>query len=256
MTTTDSGQFRFVTYNLRHNADRWDERFPLLSDILLRDAPDILVMQEVWLPFYQAEMLADVLNTLPGTARYTVLTCPKWGDYDVEGISIVTRLPVMLYEHLNLPESGRMAQYARLGLGDSFVDVVNTHLHHLPIADESIRLPQMQRLLRWISERAALRGEHHWVLAGDLNTIPGTETIRLLSQQFRNAIPDGTHTFPTSLVAADFPPGFSVQIDHIFYDDQSLSPLNWQVLGADPHPDDPLLCASDHAGLGVTFEIR
>lgn len=254
--TPASESFRFVTYNLRHNADRWDERFPMLSEVLVQYAPDVLVMQEVWLPFYQAEMIADVLNTLPGTARYNVLTCPKWGDYDVEGISIVTRLPVMLYEHLNLPESGRMAQYARLGFGDSFVDVVNTHLHHRPVEDESIRLPQMQRLLRWINERTAARGEHHWVLAGDLNTIPGRETIGLLSQQLQNAIPAGTHTFPTAIAAADFPPGFSVQIDHVFYDDQYLTPLDWQVLGNDPHPDDAVLCASDHTGLGVTFRLK
>jgi endonuclease/exonuclease/phosphatase family metal-dependent hydrolase len=248
--------FKFVTFNLRHNADRWDERFPMVVDLLAAASPHVIVMQEVWLPIYQAEQIADALNAQQPDAPYSVLTCPKWGEEESkEGVGLLTRLPVMHYEHLNLPIEPRIAQYARLRFGSSFVDVVNTHLHHVPWEDESIRLPQMQRILGWMNDRTAQRGEHHWLLAGDLNSGPDRETIQLAAKQFSSAIPSGTHTFPTSL-SIDSPVGLSLHIDHIFYDDRFLTPLDWQVIGADAHPDDALLCASDHCGLAVTFEMH
>jgi endonuclease/exonuclease/phosphatase family metal-dependent hydrolase len=247
--------FRFVTFNLRHNADRWEERLPMLVDLLLEQSPDMIVMQEVWLPIFQAELIAEALNTQQPDRPYAVLTCPKWGDNAVEGIGVLTRLPVMQYEHLNLPVEPRSAQYVRLNCGESFVDIINTHLHHVPWEDESIRLPQMQHLLKWVEERSAHRGEHHWVLAGDWNAVPERETVQLVARQFKSAIPLGTHTFPTAL-AAGYPAGLSLHIDHIFYDDRFLTSLDWQVIGAEAHPDDALLCASDHCGLVVNFELN
>jgi endonuclease/exonuclease/phosphatase family metal-dependent hydrolase len=248
-------QLKFITFNLRHNADRWEERFPMMVDLLLEQSPDVIAMQEVWLPIFQAGLIADALNARQPDSPYSVLTCPKWGEEANEGVGLLTRLPVMIYEHINLPVEPRIAQYARLRFGQSFVDVVNTHLHHVPWEDESIRLPQMQHLLNWMSARAAQRGDHHWILAGDLNSVPERETIQLALRQFQSAIPLGTHTFPTALAVAR-PADLSLHIDHVFYDDRFLRPLDWRVIGADAHADDALLCASDHCGLTVTFEQK
>jgi endonuclease/exonuclease/phosphatase family metal-dependent hydrolase len=145
---------KVLTLNLRHNLDRWQERLPLILDTLLAESPDIIALQEVCLPIQQAELIANLLNDRT-QHPYSTFTGQKWGEDADEGIALLSRLPVRVYEHTNLPVTSRLAQRLRVLLDRQSVDVVNTHLHHQPTFEETIRLPQMQHILRWMFERAA-----------------------------------------------------------------------------------------------------
>src|SRR4051812_42749203 len=117
---------KLVTFNLRHDADRWSERFPLVVDELYRLQPDVVGLQEVSLPIKQAHLIADALKR-QGIA-YEVLAEPKWGSDQEEGIAFLTRLEVLEHERLDLPEGNRVAQRIRVRQEGRVYDLVNTHL--------------------------------------------------------------------------------------------------------------------------------
>jgi endonuclease/exonuclease/phosphatase family metal-dependent hydrolase len=242
---------KVLTLNLRHNADRWQERLPLVLDTLLTESPDVIGLQEVWLPIQQAELIANLLNDRV-ERPYSVFTGQKWGEHTVEGIAMLSRLPVLVYEHTNLPETSRLAQRLRVMVDGHPVDVVNTHLHHEPHFEETIRLPQMQHILNWMFER---EGDYPWVLMGDMNALPASSTIQAASQHLVSALPADAVTFPAPLCAADFPPELAVQIDYILYDASRLRLLNAAVIAQQTHPQDATLSASDHYGVAAQFEV-
>ncbi|NJL55811.1 hypothetical protein HC928_11920 [bacterium] len=158
---------KLITLNLRHDVDRWPERLPMIVDMLRHEAPDVIALQEVALDIQQAELIAAHLN-INLRHPYAVFTAPKWGDEPREGIGMLSKLPVLAYEHFNLPEGFRIAQRLRVLMGGLPLNIANVHLHHRPRHEESIRLPQMQALIAWMRER----DKGAWVLAGDFNAQP------------------------------------------------------------------------------------
>lgn len=243
---------KIVSLNLRHNADRWEERFPLIVDVLLAESADVIGFQEVYLPIGQADLIANALNRRT-QQPYAVFTAPKWGERGVEGIAFLSRLPVQGYEHLNLPEGRRIAQRIRVAFNGRSVDLANTHLHHEPWENESIRLPQMQKLVKWMTERD---GTYRWLLMGDLNALPDSSTLAEAQKHFAAAIPAGTKTFPTPLDADARHQDVSLHIDHILFDARYFQLVNAAVTANQPHPDDPCLYPSDHYGLVAEFEVH
>jgi endonuclease/exonuclease/phosphatase family metal-dependent hydrolase len=243
---------KVVTLNLRHNADRWPERLPLVVDTLVGESPDVIALQEVHLPIQQAELIVNLINDRV-ERPYSVFTGQKWGDHLVEGIAMLSRVPVRAYEHTNLPETSRLAQRLQVTVDGQSVDVVNTHLHHEPFHDESIRLPQMRHILDWMFARD---GDHRWVLLGDLNALPTSATIQAAGQYLASALPPDAATFPAPLCAAEYPPDRADQIDYILYDASQLRLLNAAVIARQTHPQDPSLSPSDHYGVAAEFSLE
>ena len=165
---------RVLTLNLRQDLDRWPERLPLVVHAVAEADADVVAFQEVALSISQDRLLADALREL-GPA-YAVHTAPKWGDQDPEGVSLLTRLPARDHQVLALPgDGGRVAQRVVVRLpGGTVVTVVNTHLHHLPLDDESVRRPQAEALLAWLEDDGLLE---RCVLLGDLNSAPASATL-------------------------------------------------------------------------------
>lgn len=246
---------KFVTLNLRHNADRWEDRFPLVVDCLHQEQADVIALQEVYLPIQQAHLIADALNQHTPQAPYAVYVEPKWGAEVWEGIALLTRLPVLETERLELPEGQRVAQRLLVTHNEAHFHIANTHLHHRPIEDESIRHPQMQALITWMQARSATG----WLLAGDMNAEPTSSTIHTAQQYLQSAYTTihstQPMTFPTPLVAADFP-NIALTIDYIFYDALVFQVENAWVTANQPHPTDPTLYPSDHFGLGAIITTR
>lgn len=242
---------KVLTLNLRHNEDRWQERYALIIDTLLSESPDVIGLQEVWLPIHQAELIANALNARM-ERPYSVFTGQKWGEDLAEGIAMLSRLPVRAYEHTNLPETSRLAQRLRVMVGDQPVDLVNTHLHHQPTFEETIRLPQIQHILNWMVER---EGDYRWILMGDMNAEPASSTIQIAAQRLSTVLPAKTTTFPAPLRASEYP-GLALQIDHILYDASKLRLLNAQVVAQQTPPNDPSLSASDHYGVSAEFALE
>lgn len=245
---------RIITLNLRHNQDRWDERLPLVVDCLHREQADVIGLQEVYLPIQQAHIVADALNAQTPSQPYSVWVEPKWGsEADVEGIALLSRLPVLEHERLELPEGQRVAQRIVIEVAGMPVNIANTHLHHRPVEDESIRLPQMRALLDWMFSRASQR----WLLTGDMNALPDSPTILAASERLQSAYFSlhGEHpiTFPAPL-AYSSRADFRACIDHIFFD-SALRVTGGRIIGDETPPHDPTLSASDHLGLSADFEL-
>lgn len=243
---------KLVTLNIYHDRHRWDERIPLIVDLLHAEQPDVVALQEVYFPLRQAHLIADEFNSIGGQP-YSVHVALKWGDAMREGVGILSRLPVLDSERLELPVIERVALRVRVALGEQSVNIACTHLHHQPVHDEEVRLPQMRALLDWMG-----KVEGPWLMAGDLNALPQSSTIQLASERYQSAYYalHGEHpvTWPSPLEAEKFP-GVAVSIDYVFFSPETLAVTDAHRVGEQSHPDNPALYPSDHYGVSATFEL-
>lgn len=245
---------RIVTFNLRHDKDRWEERRPLVVAELIRLDAGVIAFQEVAMLIGQAHYLAARLGEATGHA-YEVLADAKPEPESQEGLAILTRLDVLDHERRELPGGHRIAQRATVSDGGAPVTIVNTHLHHRPIGSERTRLKQARYLLNWFDSWPA--GATGLVLLGDMNATPDSDTVGLIGQRFASAHatihgrePEGT--FPTPLVRLPWP---SRTLDYIFYSPQRFSVTDARLAFMQPSPEDDTLYPSDHYGVLAELEL-
>jgi endonuclease/exonuclease/phosphatase family metal-dependent hydrolase len=246
------GYMKIVTLNLRHDVDRWEERLPLVVDVLKQEDADIIAFQEVALTSPQARQIAECLAEQ--NMHYVSFVAPKWGDTPREGIGIFTRVLPLEYEHLNLPHGERVAQRIRIEVDGHVMNIANVHLHHQPRTDESIRYEQMRTLLAWMRQRDF----GNWLLVGDFNALPDSETIQLAKTWLRSAH-EALHglepvTHPTPL-NPEREPGKKLSIDYILYDATVFHPIEAYRCADKPHMDDATLYPSDHYGVAARFAL-
>lgn len=240
---------KILTFNLRHNNDYWEDRKPLVIDLINEHQPDIIGFQEVWMPIEQANL---ILNHVTGKP-YTIYTTAKQAHHGTEGIAIATRYPSSDFESLDLPGGERVAQRAIITLNGQSLCFANTHLHHRPFYSEEERLPQMQALLKWLADVP-----HPIIFTGDMNTTPDSETILSVKDKYISAYeqaegkePD--FTYPAPLAEDDYERG-PVMIDYIFISPKTLRATSAYIVGDQAHGTDPKLSASDH--LGIIAEVN
>ncbi len=244
------------TLNLRHHMDRWEERFPLVVQTLLDADADLVGLQEVSIklgPKNQAQLIADAINQGSAKAPYQVsFTLTREVTKDQEGIAILSRLPVKSFESVALPGPWRVAQMVTVEIEGRLLGFANTHLHHVPWRDESIRLPQAEFFMEWVNGQS-----FPCVMSGDYNAEPQSSTVLKVKETHRSAYetahgkePD--FTCPTPLVKPfhDVPD----TIDFLFYASEALRVTGCELIGTEPDPHDPTLYASDHFGLCAEFE--
>ena len=177
---------RVGTLNLRNTSDRWKERAPLLIEQLLALRLDVLGLQEVRVPAKQARWIVDQVNGRIGDdeAPYRFYQTNNTGFAGrLEGIAIMSRLPILEKEWLDLGGGSRVAQRVRVTPypGAAF-DFYNTHLHHKDDAD-TLRLEQAARILGWIDERPGVPQ----VLVGDFNAQPPAPPVQFVTERLRSA---------------------------------------------------------------------
>lgn len=248
---------RVGTLNLRNTSDRWKERAPLLIEQLLALRPDILGLQEVRVPVKQARWIVDQVNRrVPeDEAQYRFYQTNKTGFAGrLEGIAIMSRLPILEKEWLDLQGGSRIAQRVRVAPypGAAF-DFYNTHLHHKRDADE-MRLEQVVRLLGWMDEHPGVPQ----VLAGDFNAQPPAPPIQFVTERLRSAHvavhgrePD--RTAPTPLSEEWGAEG--QVIDYIFVNDLVDVEEAWVTFDKVDDGDERL-SASDHYGIAAKIALR
>jgi endonuclease/exonuclease/phosphatase family metal-dependent hydrolase len=247
---------RVITFNLRNHSDRWEERFPLVVQALLAEKADLIGFQEVSLAvgqLNQAEQIAEQLNAKLGAPFYTPYLTHCRGELNGrEGIAILSRLPVLAFDEIALPNIWRVAQKVQVLTGDLPVTFHNTHLHHEPPNDESIRLPQAQAVLDWMS-----LSETPNILTGDMNASPNSSTIQSYKRVLTSAY-EACHgrepdfTFPTPLTTQGQTPN-RLAIDYIFFSQGSLQVQECHLIGNRQLTADPALYPSDHFGLSANF---
>lgn len=252
-------QITLATINLRNRLNRWSERRHLLRDELLRTHPDLVSLQEIYLPIRQGIWLRDQLNARlidAGDTPYTLLQKRKAHPIKgfFEGVGILSRFPVIATVGLSLGYGGRVALRATVELpGRQVLDFVATHLH--PVAhDREARLEQAMAIVGNLNATGRVPLQ---VIAGDLNEVPDGRAIQYLKQGYRSTYAavhgyDPLATFPTVLV----PPnnGWAGCLDYIFVS-PALKVTAAQIFCNRPAAHDNTLYPSDHVGLLATVRI-
>lgn len=261
-------QITVATINLRNRSDRWSERRHLLVSQLMDAAPDLVALQEISFPIGQGRWLRNQINVrLSGDGKRPYRLIQKRKRHLIkgyhEGIGILTRLPVLYHDHVNLGYGGRLALRANIELPTRrHLDFVCTHLHHV-YHDREARHEQVITLIGWLQGRRAAPLQ---VVAGDFNEVPDGLAIDYMKQSFRSAY-EAVHgheplaTYPTALVRP-LPPqdgspgmGWSGCIDYIFVSSAVRRVRSADIFCDQPSPDDDTLYPSDHVGLIATLEL-
>jgi len=236
-----------ATLNVRHTADRWRARAPLLVEQLAALDPDVIGLQEVRRFPSQARSIARATEG-KGERGWEVRTTYKTGRKGLlEGIAVLSRLPVDPpgrggHARLRLPGQCRVAQRVTVEVADGRVlDVYNTHLAN---ADEAIRALQATRLLAWMDERPGVPQ----VLVGDFNSRPDSAPVKVLTSRLRSAYALVHGSEPSrTLVAGGV-------LDYIFVDER-VTVLDAWVAFDRPDPCDQRVFPSDHLGLAATLSL-
>jgi endonuclease/exonuclease/phosphatase family metal-dependent hydrolase len=238
----EAGTLVLATLNVRHTADRWRARAPLLIEQLVALDPDVIGLQEVRRFPDQARWIAR--RAAPaGTAAWQIHKTYKTGlKCFWEGIAGLSRLPVTGHARLGLGNDARVAQRITVELPDGrALDVYNAHLAD---GDEPTRTAQARRLLTWMDERPDMPQ----VLVGDLNSRPTSAPLRLLTTRLRSAYAVVHGTEPPRTV-----PGDGV-LDYILVNELVEVHDAWLVFDA-PSPTDPSLLPSDHFGVAAALSL-
>ena len=250
---------KVVTFNLRHHADRWEERFPFVVETLLETEADLIGLQEVSLklgPKNQAEIIAEVMNEQLGHETYTVYFKEARGySKGKEGIAILAKIPVFEVKSVALPKLWRVAQMVTVMENGQEIGFVNTHLHHEPLQSEEIRFPQAEYVLNW-----AVSQRHPCIIVGDFNAQPYSSTIKMMKEKYRSAFEvfhgkEPEFTWPTPLVAESTSADETEMIDYVFYNPDVFTVMECQLIGNVPAPDDSTLYPSDHFGVLAEFDV-
>ncbi len=257
--------FTAATINLHHRADHWLARRHLLVGQLLDSTPDIIALQAISLTVGQGHWLARQINIrLTGDSRrpYRLIQARRPHlRHSFEAVGVMTRLPVIYHDSLELGWDGRVAVRVNVelpaeaaGSRRQSLDFVSVHLHHLA-ADRDARLQQAMSLVGWLNEKRRIPLQ---VIAGDFNEPPDGPAVRFMRQSYRSAYAevkgrDPLATFPTNLVQP--PLAQAVCRDYVF-----LSPAVYKVTAAavfldKPAAGDDTLYPSAHVGLVVGLEV-
>jgi endonuclease/exonuclease/phosphatase family metal-dependent hydrolase len=212
--------------------------------------PDIICLQEVYADATMdaGERLADAL----GMTRVAVPARTKLrsGVLSSSGVAILSRLPLLAEESLDLPTSaadgGRKALSAVFETANGPLRIVSLHLSHLKAeAGDMLRSQQLAAIWSWASEG----WDQPIILAGDFNATRKATCLDWLTQQ-------GTITGTDSLLpqATSLRHQPNALIDHIALAGRGT----WELNGAElcfTGVDATSGCfASDHFGILASFD--
>ena len=219
--------FRVMTYNIHQGFNAGQvPSLDMLVDVISRESPDVLVLQEV-VRGWMIDEQHDALGVLAERLAMPYVFGPNIGD--LYGNAILSRFPMTDVKrvHFAVQPSARHQPRGAVGVRIGDVLVVTTHLDD--VADSSsIRQEQARTILReWDGEKIA-------IIAGDMNAEPGDLEMGLFSEAGYGdlAEPAGATT------TMDDPPK---RIDYIW---------GIGVIGSSPHTV-MALGASDHRAVVV-----
>ena len=222
MTTLKVG-----TLNLRGWLDRWLKRRHLVVANILDERPDLLSLQEIYMPLRQGHWLRHELNSRLGRREYSFVQKRKQHPWNglYEGIGILSRLPIIAADHVALGYGGRVALRANVELPTGQpLDFIAAHLHHIP-DEQAARLEQAMAMVGWLD--GTVTSPLH-IVAGDLNEVPSGPALSYLKQRYQSAMElargmEPAGTFPTALVQD--PPPVARCLDYILLSPELRSVL-------------------------------
>ena len=219
--------FRVMTYNIHQGFNAGQvPSLDMLVDVISRESPDVLVLQEV-VRGWMIDEQHDALSVLAERLGMPYVFGPNIGD--LYGNAILSRFPMTDVKrvHFAVQPSPKHQPRGAIGVRIGDVLIVTTHLDE--VADSSaIRQEQVRTILReWDGEKVA-------IIAGDMNAEPGDFEMAFFSEAGYGdlAEPAGATT------TMDDPPK---RIDYIW---------GIGVIGSNPHTV-MALGASDHRAVVV-----
>lgn len=253
-------QIKVATLNLRNRQNRWLERRLLVVSELMETQPDLISLQEVYRPIGQGRWLRNQINSrLSGSSKHPYQIVQKRRQHLTrgyfEGLAILTRLPIVSHDAVNLGYQGRIALRVNVELPTREpLDFVAVHLHH-GAEDRQARLEQGLRLTGWLNDHNPARKQ---VIAGDFNEIPSGPVIQFIKQTYRSAFEeirgyDPIATYPTALIARS--DGWSGCLDYVFISQAVNRVMSAKIFCNKSAPQDTRLYPSDHVGLLVELDI-
>jgi endonuclease/exonuclease/phosphatase family metal-dependent hydrolase len=235
-------QIRILTFNILHGATmKNDFDLDTIASIIKKTDPDLVALQEVDFKTKRAQNY-DLVTELGWRTKLAPLfgrAMPYDGGEYGEGV--LSKWSFISSRNVPLPHAPENEPRAALEVttitprGDT-ICFVATHLDHL--RNDADRIAQVSQINDVFSSN-----KHPTILAGDLNDVPGSQTIHILEEFWTPAYkpnqPDPT--FPSTNPVK--------KIDYVMF-----HPANrWTVISRQVICDQ---VASDHCALLVVLEIR
>lgn len=244
---------RIATLNLERNEKRWQKRRDLIVQQLAGLKPDLLSMNELWLPSHTGRWICEQAQKRLGE-NYLLIEQPradKPSHPEAEGL--LTKFPIVERSHRFFSAGDTVTFVVRLRIEEP-VDVYVTHLYPAR-HDETQRVGQVQELLSWIKERSDVE---HKIVCGDCNAMPAAQSMQLMAREFRP-----TQTAPTAFTPLREANGepthpewerFDRCIDYIWVS-ESIRIQQSGLCFDQPPVEDPTLWPSDHVGVWADLEF-
>lgn len=180
-----------MTWNLWWRFADPDRRGVAILDVLRRERPDVVGLQEVWARdgVNQAERLAAELGMHWTWAPFA--TAGRWRARVADepgtdvGVAVLSRWPVTARAVQALPEppgraEGRVALHTLVDAPSGPLPFFTTHLHSA-LDGSAVRCAQVRALAGFVARHAdGPAGGTRRVVTGDLNADPDSDEVRLL----------------------------------------------------------------------------
>lgn len=244
-TIPDSSRtLRVLTFNIYHGATmKGDFDLDRIAGIINDSNPDLVALQEVdhqtnrSRKYHLMNELASRTGLSPLFARSMYFDGGEYGNGILSRFSFIRTRVIPLPTADGKEPRTAVEVVVKINEKDT-ISFIGTHLDHTGVA---FRLKQIQRLTETFSSNS-----YPTILAGDLNAVPGSETIRLLEnnwdsfvdiEKYESTFPDYDH------------PENARKLDYIM-----ASPKGgWRMLETQVIKDN---IASDHYALLMVLELR
>jgi endonuclease/exonuclease/phosphatase family metal-dependent hydrolase len=167
--------FTLMTYNIHQGFNAGQvPSLDMLVDVISRESPDVLVLQEV-VRGWMIDEQHDALSVLAERLGMPYVFGPNIGD--LYGNAILSRFPMTDVKRVHFAVQPSVKHQPRGAVGVRIGDVLVVTTHLDEVADSSsIRQEQVRTILReWGGENVA-------IIAGDMNAEPGDPEMGLFSQ--------------------------------------------------------------------------
>jgi endonuclease/exonuclease/phosphatase family metal-dependent hydrolase len=235
---------RVATFNVWFDKFEQEVRRRAVLEILEREQPDVIALEEVTQPFLDALLATPWIREHYAVSRVELDPAAR---YDVVMLS---RLPVARFTaHTLTSQMGRMLHTVELATTDGVVTVAGIHL-------ESMREMTPTRLVQIDECVPVLCSAPTAIWLGDFNAAPQSEEDLRITATFRDTwaelLPDPGYTRDTTQNAmlAKVKDDRHQRIDRIFLKSEAFAPIAIRMLGTEPIPGTAgQVFPSDHFGL-------
>src|SRR5438309_6249686 len=170
-----TNSFRVMTYNIHQGFNAGQVPWlDVLVDVISRESPDVLVLQEV-VRGWMVDEQHDSLSVLAERLAMPYVFAPNIGD--LYGNAILSRFPMTDVRRIHFAVQASVRHQPRGAVGVRVGDVLIVTTHLDDVADSSgIRQEQVRTILReWDGEKVA-------IVAGDMNAEPDALEMGLFSE--------------------------------------------------------------------------